>query len=428
MRYVPIFKKIPLVVFVFLLFFGLVSQVNVVRADNDTEGERCTAIVIGGQRAASARESAPLANADRAGTGDDVEFDVSVTLSPTAQVFFNNCGSASLRLSVYSPITWPKAELVDQGGSVFVGVLTTDKNIGFDPRNADVEVDTNQGNCFAGDPICRRVYIRLDGDTSANVQLCNDAKTAIESELAAAPNEIEVNGSLSISLPLTQEFYDSCNITRLEYTIKRGTNQVQYGSLDQANNTILFTPTAVGRYQITFVAESIVPIQVVAKNFCVAAVGGTCTTTPGGAGTISQQPFQLCSQIPDKPEYTEKFFDCCECASGTRPTARDTGTCPALEQGYTSGLWSAVGCIRTSQEGIVTHFIRTGLGIAGGIALLMILAASFMLTTSQGEPKRAGEARELLTSAVIGLLFIIFSVTILQFIGVTILKIPGFGN
>ena len=76
----------------------------------------------------------------------------------------------------------------------------------------------------------------------------------------------------------------------------------------------------------------------------------------------------------------------------------------------------------------MSALIQIGLSAAGGIALLVILAAGFMLTTSQGEPKRAGEAKEMITAAVIGILFIIFSVTILQFIGYNVLKIPGFGG
>ena len=93
-----------------------------------------------------------------------------------------------------------------------------------------------------------------------------------------------------------------------------------------------------------------------------------------------------------------------------------------------NGIWTAVGCIEKSTEGIVTKIMRVGLGIAGGIALLMILVASFKFSTSQGEPKSISEAKEIMQAAVIGLLFIIFSVTILQFIGVTILRIPGFGT
>jgi hypothetical protein len=92
------------------------------------------------------------------------------------------------------------------------------------------------------------------------------------------------------------------------------------------------------------------------------------------------------------------------------------------------GLWTAVGCIPTTYQGLTSSLIKIGLSIAGGVALLMILSAAFTLTTSQGEPKAATEAKDQLTAAVAGLLFIIFSITILQFIGVSILQLPGFGK
>ncbi|MFH1959358.1 MAG: hypothetical protein ABIJ22_03465, partial [Patescibacteria group bacterium] len=96
--------------------------------------------------------------------------------------------------------------------------------------------------------------------------------------------------------------------------------------------------------------------------------------------------------------------------------------------GKGDGIWTAIGCIDTSStQGIVGKLMTVGIGIAGGIALLMILASAFLFATSEGEPKRTSEAKEILTSAIVGLLFIIFSVTILQFIGVNILKIPEFG-
>ena len=58
----------------------------------------------------------------------------------------------------------------------------------------------------------------------------------------------------------------------------------------------------------------------------------------------------------------------------------------------------------------------------------MILVGAFMLSVSQGDPNKTKEAKEIITSAIIGLLFVIFSVTILQFVGVEILHIPGFGE
>jgi hypothetical protein len=93
-----------------------------------------------------------------------------------------------------------------------------------------------------------------------------------------------------------------------------------------------------------------------------------------------------------------------------------------------NGIWTAVGCIPRDPTGILQTIIRIGLTLGGGVALLAILGGAFVFSTSQGDPKKTGQAKEMITSAIIGLLFIIFSITILQFIGVTILQIPGFGG
>jgi len=133
---------------------------------------------------------------------------------------------------------------------------------------------------------------------------------------------------------------------------------------------------------------------------------------------------------------------CCQCTFGTRFYDRSTGACqgelgtagatdPTLvrqRRSFKPGIYTAIGCIGADSESIITRLVRIGLGISGGVALLMILAGAFIFSTSQGDPKKAGEAKELITSAVIGLIFIIFSVTLLQFIGVTVLRIPGFGT
>ncbi len=93
------------------------------------------------------------------------------------------------------------------------------------------------------------------------------------------------------------------------------------------------------------------------------------------------------------------------------------------------GIWTAVGCIPTeSPTGIIQVIITIGLGLSGGVVLIMILVGSAMLSVSQGDPNKTKEAQEIITAAIIGLIFVIFSITILQFIGVSILKIPGFGE
>ncbi len=135
--------------------------------------------------------------------------------------------------------------------------------------------------------------------------------------------------------------------------------------------------------------------------------GTTVPTNPGngnsGTGTTAA-PFVLCDQA----------------------TGNDKTLC---QNCFNNGeYWTAFGCVGTTKEGIVTSFIRIGMGISGGFVLLSILYGAFLLTTSSGDPTRVKEGQEMITSAIMGLLFVIFSIIILRFIGVTILQIPGFGT
>lgn len=117
--------------------------------------------------------------------------------------------------------------------------------------------------------------------------------------------------------------------------------------------------------------------------------------------------YELCSQ--QIQEGTDEWEACKTCFEG-------------------NGVWTAVGCIPRNPESVITVVVTIGLAAGGGIVLIMILVGSFMLSVSQGDPNKTKEAKEIITSAIIGLLFVIFSVTILQFIGVSILHIPGFGE
>ena len=119
--------------------------------------------------------------------------------------------------------------------------------------------------------------------------------------------------------------------------------------------------------------------------------------------------YELCSMQINSVTNTQAWANCSKC----------------MQDG---GIWTAVGCIPQTPEAIVKTLIEIGLIMSGAIVLIMILAGAFMLSTSQGDPKKTQDAKELITSAIIGLLFIIFSITILQFVGVSILRIPGFGE
>lgn len=94
-----------------------------------------------------------------------------------------------------------------------------------------------------------------------------------------------------------------------------------------------------------------------------------------------------------------------------------------------SGAYTAIGCVPVDPSAFLRDYIFTyGLGIAGGIAFLLMLWGGFTILTSQGDPQKVAHGREIMISAFAGLLFIIFSVFILRVIGIDILRIPFFSS
>ncbi|MBI3109583.1 hypothetical protein HYZ06_00940 [Candidatus Daviesbacteria bacterium] len=89
---------------------------------------------------------------------------------------------------------------------------------------------------------------------------------------------------------------------------------------------------------------------------------------------------------------------------------------------------TAIGCIHTEPADLIADVLKFALGIGGGLAFLMMLLGAFQMLTSAGNPETLQAGRERLTSAIIGLLFVIFAVLLLQIIGFDILGIPGFGR
>ncbi len=131
----------------------------------------------------------------------------------------------------------------------------------------------------------------------------------------------------------------------------------------------------------------------------------------------------------------------CKCVLKTTPTpmASLTKLCATYLKGNEltacnncangGGLWTGIGCVPLNLGSFVTDFLlNIGIGFAGIIALLCIIFASFRFQTSRGNPEAIKKAQEMLTSCIIGLMLIIFSVFILRLIGVDILRIPGFGK
>jgi len=105
---------------------------------------------------------------------------------------------------------------------------------------------------------------------------------------------------------------------------------------------------------------------------------------------------------------------CIACLSG------NNGTTPA-------GAWTSIGCVSGNLSAFIQQtLLGWGIGLAGGISMLCIMYAAFMMQTSRGNAESIKKAQQLLTSCIMGLMLTILSVFILKLIGVSILRIPGF--
>lgn len=117
------------------------------------------------------------------------------------------------------------------------------------------------------------------------------------------------------------------------------------------------------------------------------------------------------------------------CASGYTPVvSADCLSCwcelAASPAPVVSCIPTAIGCIDISGPGqFVNEVLKLAIGLAGGIAMLLIIFGGIQILTSGGNPEKVKAGKELITSAIAGLLLIVFSVFILRIIGVEVLGI-----
>ena len=137
-----------------------------------------------------------------------------------------------------------------------------------------------------------------------------------------------------------------------------------------------------------------------------------------------------CPTEPEPPEESNNVAlirsGYCEQAPAGSTLRSDCEACYQDGEGG-GGAWTVFGCIKynNNQEAVQT-LIGFLLGIAGGFAMVLILYGAFIISISTGNPEKIKQGKEIVTAAIFGLVFIILSVIILQFIGVDVLQIPGF--
>jgi hypothetical protein len=137
-----------------------------------------------------------------------------------------------------------------------------------------------------------------------------------------------------------------------------------------------------------------------------------------------------------------------ECKACLYPAASDdptTGqTLQISEQGAAGHVgptpkpgsyFTMIGCISTGDftnpsatGGFIKPILNIIFSVAGGIAFLYILYGAFQIATSQNDPEKLNYGKRLIMGAVIGLVFTLSSLFIINLVGGDLLKIPGIGQ
>ncbi len=87
---------------------------------------------------------------------------------------------------------------------------------------------------------------------------------------------------------------------------------------------------------------------------------------------------------------------------------------------------SAIGNIATDPGEFIKTLFLVLLSMSGGWAVYIIITAGYQMMFSGSNPEQVQEAKDKIVSAVVGLIFMILSVAILQIIGADVFQFPGF--
>ncbi|MCR4305583.1 MAG: hypothetical protein NUV73_00690 [Candidatus Daviesbacteria bacterium] len=238
----------------------------------------------------------------------------------------------------------------------------------------------------------------------------NDCKIADQS----VPNKIPPDSSLTV------KFVGQANSDYELYI-----NGKSYGSLKtDSNGQGQFSPVkipgkigdlvAVGAHNVSRPAFSC------SKETRIDASAGAPAPVPSGSVQpgLPRAIEKHCVEGKNPDELKEDEMLCNSAGGKKVPGCTDDPNNPAIA--------TAIGCIHTNPVEFTKDLMKFVIGISGGLAFLMMLLGAFQILSSADNPDTLKAGRERLTSAVIGLLIVIFAILLLQIIGVGILAIPGF--
>ena len=135
-----------------------------------------------------------------------------------------------------------------------------------------------------------------------------------------------------------------------------------------------------------------------------------------------EDTYCLCLELPDSPfTPSQTQYEICQ---GNEQEVKECKEC-FDKGGGGKWAWTALGCIPTDPTELIKWAFPYLLGFGGLAAFLLIVFAGIQIMTSSGNPEKLKAGKELITSAVMGLIFIILSLFLLRVVSVDILHIPG---
>jgi len=153
---------------------------------------------------------------------------------------------------------------------------------------------------------------------------------------------------------------------------------------------------------------------------------GTGARRPGTDADAAPAAGAADTAVPETPFTTASGQRCYLTGDSNNGQPIPDGT--VLSGGARSGISTAIGCIPTEPRELISGLLKYGIAAAGAIAFLLMLLGALQMITAEGNPEIIKVAQERFYSAIIGLLFIIFSVLLMQVIGVDLLNLPGFSK
>lgn len=178
------------------------------------------------------------------------------------------------------------------------------------------------------------------------------------------------------------------------------------------------------------------------SNMAVFAQPATPTVVPTSGPRFAA--CDLCGYCPPNNPAPSNWESCRQCLYPDVAGPATNNTTLLIDQ--TTGqplpakkgrMFTMLGCIATDlgsfqSEGAAASVVQTILNlifsITGGAALLALIYGAFLILTSQAQPEKLNQGKRIISGAIIGVVFTLGSVFLVNLLASGILKIPGFGG